>query len=47
MSLFAKECCLLSLVFFLGFIFLATASADPVARTESICNLGNGERRGE
>ena len=40
MSRNVKEFCLVSVVFFLPFIFLGPAEADPVARTESICNLG-------
>lgn len=40
MSFYVKEFRLVSLAFFLLFIFLSTADADPVARTESICNLG-------
>ena len=40
MALYVKEFRLASFVFFLLFIGVSTAGADPVARTESICNLG-------
>ena len=40
MAIHMKEFCLFSVVFFQLFIFLGSAGADPVARTESICNLG-------
>jgi hypothetical protein len=40
MPRFAKGLCLNLLLVFLSLFFGGSAGADPVARTESICNLG-------
>jgi len=40
MSIFGKVLCRVGIGVILSFIFLGSAGADPVARTESICNLG-------